>query len=127
MVGNYGVADERDESGAPHAKAVLMRSLGGEEWAAYLREHGLVGLEGIDTRSLVLRLRESGAMRAAAVADEAELHVDAALEQVRAQPPMEGQALVAQVSTPEGYVFTAEGSPRVAVVDYGAKLSLIHI
>ena len=47
-----------------------MRSLGGEEWADWLRRHGLVGLEGIDSRSLVLRLRDSGAMRAAAVSDE---------------------------------------------------------
>jgi carbamoyl-phosphate synthase small subunit len=126
MVGNYGVAEERGESGAPHAKAALMRSLGGEEWAGYLREHGLIGLDGIDTRSLVLRLRESGAMRAAAVADEAELEVESALEQVRAQPPMEGQALVAQVSTPESYVYAAEGSPHVAVVDYGAKRSIMR-
>ena len=49
-----------------------------------------------------------------------------ALEQVRAQPPMEGQALVAQVSTPEPYVFAEEGSPRVAVVDYGAKRSIMR-
>jgi carbamoyl-phosphate synthase small subunit len=126
MVGNYGVAEERGESGAPHARAALMRSLGGEDWAAYLREHGLIGLDGIDTRSLVLRLRESGAMRAAAVADEADVAADAALEQVRAQPPMEGQALVAQVSTPDRYVFAAEGSPHVAVVDYGAKRSIMR-
>jgi carbamoyl-phosphate synthase small subunit len=126
MVGNYGVAEERGESGAPHAKAVLMRSLGGEEWAEYLRAHGLIGIDGIDTRSLVLRLRASGAMRAAAVADEAGLPVEAALEQVRAQPPMEGQALVAQVSTPDRYVYAAEGSPHVAVVDYGAKRSIMR-
>jgi len=126
MVGNYGVADERGESAAPHAKAALMRSLGGEEWADYLSENGLVGLEGIDTRTLVLRLREDGAMRAAAVADEAELSVDDALEQVRAQPEMEGQALVAQVSTPKRYVFAAEGAPHVAVVDYGAKRSIMR-
>jgi carbamoyl-phosphate synthase small subunit len=126
MVGNYGVAAERAESATPHAKAALMRSLGGEEWAAYLREHGLVGLEGVDTRSLVLRLRESGSMRAAAVADERRVPVEDALEQVRAQPEMEGQALVAQVSTPERYVFAAEGSPHVAVVDYGAKRSIMR-
>ena len=76
MVGNYGVADERGESSEPHAQAALMRSLGGEEWADWLREHGLVGLDGIDTRSLVLRLRDSGAMRAAAVSDESALSVD---------------------------------------------------
>ena len=60
-------------------------------------------------------------MRAAAVSDECALSVDEALEQVRAQPAMEGQALVAQVSTPEPYVFAEAGSPRVAVVDYGAS------
>jgi len=126
MVGNYGVADERGESQVPHAKAVLMRCLGGDEWAAWLREHGLVGLEGIDSRTLVLRLRDSGAMRAAAVSDETALSVDEALEEVRAQPSMEGQALVAQVSTSEPYVFVDAGSPNVAVVDYGAKRSIMR-
>ncbi len=124
MVGNYGVADERDESGRPHARAALMRQLGGREWADWLTEHGLVGLEEIDTRALVLKLRDAGAMRAVAVADEAELPVEDALEQVRAQPSMEGQALVADVSTPEPYVFAKEGAVRVALVDYGTKRSI---
>jgi carbamoyl-phosphate synthase small subunit len=126
MVGNYGVADERGESREPHARAALMRALGGEEWAAWLRAHGLVGLDGIDTRSLVLKLRDSGAMRSAAVSDETEVSLEDALEQVRAQPSMEGQALVAQVSTPERYVFSAEGRPHVGVVDYGAKRSIMR-
>ncbi|MFO7572432.1 MAG: glutamine-hydrolyzing carbamoyl-phosphate synthase small subunit [Gaiellaceae bacterium] len=126
MVGNYGVADERGESERPHAKAALMRRLGGEEWAGWLREHGLVGLEEIDTRSLVLRLRDAGAMRAVAVSDEAQLSVEEALEQVRAAPLMEGQALVSQVSSPTAYVFREEGSPRIAVVDYGTKRSILR-
>ena len=126
MIGNYGVADERGESPRPHAKAALMRQLGGRAWADWLREHGLVGLEEIDTRSLVLRLRDGGAMRSAAVSDETELPVEEALEQVRAQPLMEGQALVSQVSTPEPYVFATTGSPHVAVVDYGTKRSILR-
>jgi carbamoyl-phosphate synthase small subunit len=124
MVGNYGVDDERAESPVPYARAALMRSLGGEEWAGWLREHDIVGLEGLDSRSLVLHLRDAGAMRAAAVSDENALPVADALEQVRAQPAMEGLALVAQVSTPEPYVYAEEGSPRIAVVDYGAKRSI---
>jgi carbamoyl-phosphate synthase small subunit len=126
MVGNYGVADERLESETPHAKAALMRRLGGSDWAEWLRAHGLVGLEELDTRTLVLRLRESGAMRAVAVSDEAELAVDDALERVRAAPLMEGQALVSRVSAPAPYVFREEGSPRVAVVDYGTKRSILR-
>ena len=126
MVGNYGVSEERGESAVPHAKAALMRSLGGQEWAMWLREHGLVALEGIDSRSLVLRLRDSGAMRAAVVSDERSRSVADALEQVRAAPAMEGQALVAEVSTPHAYVFAETGSPHVAVVDYGAKRSIMR-
>jgi len=126
MVGNYGVADERLESEEPHAKAALMRSLGGREWAQWLGAHALVGLDELDTRSLVLRLRDGGAMRAAAVSSEEALPVPAALEQVRAQPVMEGQALVARVSTSEPYVYRAEGAPRIAVVDYGTKRSILR-
>jgi len=126
MVGNYGVAPERGESTEPHARAALMRRLGGLEWGDWLREHGLVALDELDTRALVLKLREGGAMRAAAVSDESTLPVEAALEEVRAQPLMEGKALVAQVSTAERQVFRAEGSPRVAVVDYGVKRSILR-
>ena len=126
MVGNYGVAEERGESGAPHAKAALMRQLGGREWAEWLAAHGLVGLEEIDTRALVLRLRDAGAMRAVAVADEAALPVAEALDRVREQPAMEGQSLVASVSTRAPYELTAAGSVRVAVVDYGTKRSILR-
>jgi carbamoyl-phosphate synthase small subunit len=125
MIGNYGVDDRRLESSSPHARAVLMRRLGGEDWALWLAERGIVALDEIDTRSLTLRVREGGAMRAVAVADE-RLPVADALEQVRAQPSMEGHALVAQVSTPERYVIHERGSPRVAVVDYGVKTSILR-
>ncbi len=126
MVGNYGVADARNESDRPHARAVLMRQLGGDDWAEWLARHGLVALEEIDTRALVLRLRDGGAMRAVAVANEDELSVVDAIAAVREQPLMEGQALVAQVSTPDPYVYSETGSPRVAVVDYGTKRSILR-
>jgi carbamoyl-phosphate synthase small subunit len=124
MVGNYGVADGRAESPSAHAKAVLMREARGPEWTDWLTERGIVALTGIDTRSLVLRLREGGVMRAAAVAgalDEA-----GALDAVRERPTMEGAALVAQVSTPEPYVYCDAGAVRVAVVDYGCKRSILR-
>jgi len=126
MIGNYGVAEEREESSRPHATGVVMRQLGGHAWAEWLRSHGIVGLDEVDTRALVLRVRDGGSMRAAAVADEEELTVADALEQVRAQPPMAGQALVAAVSTPEPYVFSNGSGPRIAVVDYGAKGSILR-
>ena len=124
MVGNYGVAPERSESRRVHAKAVLMREARGPAWTDWLHERGIVALSGIDTRALVLALRESGAMRAVAVAGEAS--VEEALAAVRAQPKMTGRALADRVSTHEPYVHAEEGVVDVAVVDYGCKRSILR-
>jgi len=126
MVGNYGVSPERDESGKPHAKAVLMRRCGGPAWAVWLADRGIVAIDEVDTRALVLHLRSAGAMRAVAVSDEQELPVEAALDEVRRQPAMEGRGLVAQVSPTESYVYCGSGRVRVALVDYGTKLSILR-
>jgi carbamoyl-phosphate synthase small subunit len=123
MVGNYGVSPARSESAHVHARAVFMRRASGADWPRWLSAQGVVALEEIDTRSLVLRLREGGAMRAAAVAGAAS--VDAVLAEVRAQANMEGRALVAGVSTPEPYRIGKRGVP-IAVVDYGCKHSILR-
>ena len=70
MVGNYGVAPTRSESARVHARAVLMRRASGADWPRWLGAQGIVALDGIDTRALVLHLRAGGAMRAAAVAGD---------------------------------------------------------
>jgi carbamoyl-phosphate synthase small subunit len=123
MVGNYGVAPVRSESERPHARAVVMRQAGGAEWPRWLARRGVVALEEVDTRSLVLHLRELGAMRAAAVAGEAS--ADAVLAQVRAQPAMEGRGLVRAVSTDEPYSL-GRGTPRIGILDYGLKRSIVE-
>jgi len=123
MVGNYGTAPARSESKRPHAKAALMREARGPSWTDWLHERGVVALTGIDTRSLVLKLRDAGAMRAAAVAGD--FSVDETLAAVREQPSMSGRALVADVSTNEPYAYSETGDVRVAVVDYGVKRSIL--
>jgi carbamoyl-phosphate synthase small subunit len=125
MVGNYGVDERRSESRRPHAKAVVMREARGPEWTDWLHDHGVVALTGIDTRSLVLHLREAGAMRAAVVAGPSD--VDEVLRVVRAQPEMTGAALVAGVSTAERYSFAGDGEVSVAVIDFGCKRSILRM
>ena len=124
MVGNYGVATGRSESPTTHAKAVLMREARGPEWTAWLEEQGVVALTGIDTRSLVLRLREGGAMRAVAVATA--LPEREAVASIQSQPGMGGRSLVSTVSTSDPYVYCDAGTIRVAVVDYGCKRSILR-
>src|SRR5207244_568565 len=123
MVGNYGVEVARSESSKPHARAVLMREARGPAWTDWLLERGVVALTGIDTRRLVLRLREAGAMRAVAVSGDAA--VDEALTLAQRLEPMDGRALVADVSTREPYIFSDSGVARIAVVDYGCKRSIL--
>jgi carbamoyl-phosphate synthase small subunit len=124
MVGNYGVAEGRSESTRAHARAALMREARGPAWTDWLHERGVVALTGIDTRSLVLKLREAGAMRAVVVAGEGS--VEQAVAVARAQAPMGGKALAAAVSTERPYVYSDAGRARVAVVDYGCKRSILR-
>jgi carbamoyl-phosphate synthase small subunit len=124
MVGNYGVAVGRSESRRPHARAVVMREARGPAWTDWLHERGIVALTGIDTRSLVLKLREGGAMRAVAVAGDAS--VEEGLAAARAVEPMAGRALVADVSTRRPYVYSEFGRVEIAVVDYGCKRSILR-
>jgi carbamoyl-phosphate synthase small subunit len=124
MVGNYGVADQRSESSTTHARAVLMREARGPEWTDWLTERGIVALTGLDTRSLVLHLREAGSALGIAVAGE--MPVDEAIALAQQQPPMLGRALIAGVSTPESYVFADEGRVSIGVVDYGVKNSVLR-
>src|SRR5690348_10694441 len=102
MIGNYGVSEPRSESRRVHAKAVLMREARGPEWTDWLHERGVVALTGIDTRSLVLKIRDEGSAPGIAVASD--LSVEDAIELARRQPSMLGRALVEDVSTDEPYV-----------------------
>ena len=71
QIGNYGVNAEDVESRKPHLAGFIVREQSGRvsnfraegNLNDYLRRHGIVGLEGIDTRALVRRLRTQGAMK----------------------------------------------------------------
>jgi carbamoyl-phosphate synthase small subunit len=124
MVGNYGVADGRSESSAAHTRAIVMREARGPAWTEWLHDRGVVALSDIDTRSLVLRLRSAGAMRAVAVAGSSS--VDEAVDVARKHPPMAGRRLAREVSTRRPFVYCDAGRARVAVVDYGCKRSILR-
>ena len=70
MIGNVGVNADDRESSKPRVDGFIVRENSAHasnyrssgDLASYLRDHGILGLEGIDTRSLVRRLRVRGAM-----------------------------------------------------------------
>jgi len=154
QIGNYGVNPADVESGALQMSGFVVReasriasnftatdTLGG-----YLAQAGVVGIAGIDTRSLVRRLRIRGAMTgvlSSEVIDGARL-----VEMARAAPPLVGRDLVREVMPeqerewtepldewarplPQPFVgggfpavATHAGTKHVVALDYGMKWNI---
>jgi carbamoyl-phosphate synthase small subunit len=97
--GNYGTNAEDPESARVHVSGFVVREVArrASNWRATgslaeeLERAGVVGLEGVDTRRLTLRLRDRGAMRCGV--STVDLDAGSLLERVRSQPPMEGADL----------------------------------
>src|SRR4051812_10821824 len=131
LIGNYGVAAQAMESDRIHARGVIMREGKNSEhaaeaesgWIDWLRDCGVLGIDGIDTRALVRHIRDRGAMRGGIFGvsqPESE-----ARERVHAEPPMDGADLAKTVSPDEPIEFDGEG-PHVVGIDTGIKLSIIR-
>jgi carbamoyl-phosphate synthase small subunit len=140
-VGNYGVNPDDPESGKVQVAgfAVRVASRRASSWrsrgtvGAYLNRAGVVGIEGIDTRRLTLRIRQGGAMRAGISTVDAD-H-ESLLHRVRSQPGMEGADLAAAASVKEPYQSRDAVGPaepvdgrvfRVAAYDFGMKRNILR-
>ncbi len=94
-----------------------------------LEDQGIVGITGVDTRAITLRLREAGVMRAGIFSGEAFSEDLPQLQhRVVAAPPMSGQNLSAEVSVSATRLVPAVGESigSLAVVDLGIKESTVH-
>ena len=128
-IGNTGWNDEDDESQKIWVAGYIVRDPAPRpsNWRANrslddeLRNQGVVGISGVDTRAITRHVREGGALRVGI--STVETNPDALLERVRAVAPMAGADLTADVTTAEPYVVPAEGERRftVAAVDLGIK------
>jgi carbamoyl-phosphate synthase small subunit len=98
----------------------------GEGLPAYLRRHGVPALEGIDTRAVVRRLRERGALRGVLTTERSD--VDALAAELADFPPMTGRALVEEVTCGEAWEMPAAGEERLrlAVYDFGVKQNILR-
>src|SRR6185312_6307203 len=117
LVGTYGVDEARLESERVQCEGVVMRDAR-PAFAAWLRDRRVVALTGVDTRTLVRRIRADGVVRCAIG--------DAPIEELRAralaEPPIDGRQLDRRVGTAVPYSVGA--GPRVVVLDLGTKYSI---
>lgn len=133
-IGNTGVNAEDMESQRIWVAGFVVRdpALRPSNWrsqgdlADALREAGVVGISGVDTRAITRHLRDQGAMRVGIFSGEAaRAPHEELLRAVAESPRMAGSALAAEVSTDEPYVVAPPaGVPtryRVAALDLGIK------
>ena len=127
LIGNYGIIRE-DFEGACCVKGYVVR-----EWCeapsnfrtdcdldTFLKEQGVPGLWGVDTRELTRIIRQHGVMNAT-ICDE----VPADLEPVKTYAVT---GVVRAVTCAEPTVHPAEGEERfrVSLIDYGAKRNIVR-
>ncbi len=102
-IGNYGVNVEDAESSGPHVRGLIIEELSPvvsnfratQSLGEYFKEHDIIGVEEIDTRSLTKHLREVGAMQACITT---ELSAEEAVKAAQSAPSMAGSDFVKEVS-----------------------------
>jgi carbamoyl-phosphate synthase small subunit len=144
LIGNYGVTAEDAESATPHVAGFIVREnavrpsnfRSESDLSSYLAKHGVIGIEGIDTRALVRRLRVRGAMRG--VLSTTDLDDASLVAKARAMPGMEGADLVREVVPDAAYLWDKAGlfplartmmpahppSHHVVALDFGMKWNI---
>jgi carbamoyl-phosphate synthase small subunit len=128
LIGNYGIARDDNESLKPHAHGLIVREYA--EYASnwrnemslgdFLKEYGIIGISGIDTRMLTRKLRLHGTMKGVITT------YDEPLEELKERlgtPLMHDQ--VARVSTKSIHIAPNSGK-RVVLVDFGAKHNILR-
>lgn len=144
LIGNYGVNDEDFESRLPWVEGFVVKECSPvvSNWRArrslpdFLRDYGIVGIAGIDTRSLTRHIRDHGAQAGIISTLAADPHV--LVERARAVPGLTGRDLVCEVTCSAAYPWQGGGSdlphpepltdagPVVIAYDYGIKHNILR-
>ncbi len=131
-IGNYGVSAADNESRSPVCRGVVVRDLARRHrrWRSTgdldstLRDWGLPGIAGIDTRALTRHIRDAGAMPGAFGTAEESVLKQAAID----EPGTDGIDLVAAVTCATPYRVEAHesgGSRRIVAMDLGIKHTIL--
>jgi len=133
-VGNYGMREAVSESRKTWVEGFVARqftarpsNFGSEEsLVGYLRDRNVPALDRVDTRAIVRRVREAGALRGVLTQELDRLEELAA--ELAETPTMAGRALVDEVTCSEAYELPASGEERfhLAIYDFGVKRNILR-
>ena len=131
IIGNYGISSKFQESPRVQVTGYVVREAckdaspmyGHESLDDYLKKNSIPGISELDTRSLIIGIRERGVLRGAIAFDEDPQEV---LEKVRSTPYPSDRNLVAEVSTKEVLRYKKAGAKKVALIDCGVKGNIVN-
>ena len=111
LIGNYGVNPEDCESERPFLKAFIIKELSGipSNWRSrgsldqFLKDYGVMGIQGIDTRALTRHIRDAGAQQA--VLSTVESDPEVLVERAKNSVGLVGRDLVKEVTCKETYIW----------------------
>jgi carbamoyl-phosphate synthase small subunit len=109
LIGNYGINLEDVESVRPHLSGFVVKEASDypSNWRsrmsldAYLKENGIVGIQGLDTRALVRHIRDRGAQTG--IISTVDLDPQSLVEKARRAPSIVGRDLVREVTCKSPY------------------------
>lgn len=133
LIGNYGINPDDSESRAPKLSGFVVKECSriSSNWRSskgldsYLKENQILGIEGIDTRALVRRIRIKGAMKA--VISTGKKSNKELVEKAKKSKGVVGQDLVKEVTVKEPYLWNNSGKYKVVVLDCGVKLNILRM
>ncbi|MGE5417017.1 MAG: glutamine-hydrolyzing carbamoyl-phosphate synthase small subunit [Acidobacteriota bacterium] len=131
LIGNYGLSEKHFESKFPRARGLIMREGCAKpnhyekKWDldAFLKDYGVMGLFGIDTRALTRMLRSHGTMGGVVTCELND--TDRLVEEARLAPQVLESDLVLQV-TRNAVEKYGDGGKRIVMYDFGAKQNIIN-
>lgn len=133
LIGNYGLNELYKESKKVQVKGFVIRELDKESGLdAYLEKENVPGIEGIDTRKLVRKIRNFGVIASNLIVYDVEKEkTDAEIKEIIDKLNFDYSSInfveKASVKKEEKYdVNTGKGKKRVVLIDLGVKLSIIH-
>ncbi len=134
QIGNYGITAVDNESHRPHLSGFVVRELcrNPSNWQSiepldfFLKKHGILAIEGIDTRALTLRLRRKGALRA--VLSTKDLNPLSLRKKSRKVQSMVGMDLARTVTCEKRYEWASDRQTvlHVVVYDFGVKYGILR-
>ncbi len=131
IIGNYGVNDSFSESSEVQVRGYVVREACDHPSMTYgngtldelLKRDQVPGISGLDTRSLIIGIREKGVLKGAIAFDEDPEEV---LERVRQMPYPSESNLVADASVKRIVRYDRAGSKRVGLIDCGVKNNIVR-